>query len=328
MLKGGVVLDALSKCKGVAFDKTGTLTSGQLTCTSFSALYATLSIDFALSLAASVEQHVVHPIATAFLDYAKEKNILIRKVTNFSSLPGFGVSAVVEEKDERYKIFIGHYGFVKEQFSPYLQKQLKHFDPVTSEGKVTSYVLINDHLFSATFSDEIKSCAKNVIQSLSQDLGLDVTMLTGDHKENAHAVANVVGITNVHADLRPQDKLSIVSELSQEEGLVMLGDGINDAPALMRATVGISMGKIGSATAIDASDVVLLQDDLTSLPWLIKKSHSTTQVIKQNLFLALSVILLATTPALLGFIPLWVAVILHEGGTIIVGLNSLRLLKK
>lgn len=137
----------------------------------------------------------------------------------------------------------------------------------------------------------------------------------------------MLGISEVYANLRPEDKLDKVAELSEAGGLAMVGDGINDAPALARATVGISMGRIGSATAVDASDVVLLNDDLHLLSWLFKKSKKTQAIVKQNLTLALGVIVLATTPALLGLVPLWLAVILHEGGTVLVGLNSLRLLK-
>jgi P-type E1-E2 ATPase len=122
--------------------------------------------------------------------------------------------------------------------------------------------------------------------------------------------------------------LAKVAELSDQKGLAMVGDGINDAPALARATVGISMGKIGSATAVDASDVVLLNDDLNLLPWLFTKAKKTEIIVRQNVILALSVICLATLPALMGWVPLWIAVILHEGGTVLVGLNSLRLLKQ
>ncbi len=138
----------------------------------------------------------------------------------------------------------------------------------------------------------------------------------------------MLGISEIYAHLRPEDKLDKVAELSANGGLAMVGDGMNDAPALARATVGISMGRIGSATAVDASDVVLLNDDLHLLSWLFKKSKQTLRIVKQNLTLALSVIFLATIPALLGLVPLWMAVLLHEGGTVLVGLNSLRLLRK
>jgi Cd2+/Zn2+-exporting ATPase len=153
-------------------------------------------------------------------------------------------------------------------------------------------------------------------------------MLTGDHADIAMSVAEKVGIEEVYANLRPEDKLAKVCEFSSQEGLIMVGDGINDAPALARATVGISLGKIGSATAIDASDIVFLNDDLSLLDWLIAKSRQNMTIVKQNITLALCVIVFASTPALLGLVPLWLAVIMHEGGTVLVGLNSLRLLKK
>lgn len=155
-----------------------------------------------------------------------------------------------------------------------------------------------------------------------------LVMLTGDHEDNALAVSKMFPIDEVYANLRPEDKLDKVISLSRNEQLIMVGDGVNDAPALARASVGISMGKIGSATAVEASDVVFLQDDFSILSFLIKKAHHTLSIVKQNLTLALIVICFATTPALLGFIPLWLAVVLHEGGTVLVGLNSLRLLRR
>lgn len=153
-------------------------------------------------------------------------------------------------------------------------------------------------------------------------------MLTGDHRASAEAVAKEAGITDVQAELRPEDKLAWIGEMAQKTSLAMVGDGINDAPALARATVGISMGKVGSHTAVDASDIVLLQDNIELLGWLFEKAQKTVRIVKENVLLAGGVILLATIPALLGWVPLWLAVILHEGGTVVVGLNALRLLKR
>ncbi|MBM3207494.1 MAG: cation-translocating P-type ATPase [Chlamydiae bacterium] len=329
LLKGGIILDAISKCRAVAFDKTGTLTTGKLKCTLFSSTSPSREIIPALSIAASVEQHVIHPIADAFLNYAKEQNAPLVLIEDFKSIPGFGVQAKAQYKEKMEKVFIGHYGYVSSNFSDSVKEKLSSFQEIEpTEGKVISYILIGDELFYACFSDEIKQESVSTIKYLAEKFDIDTSMLTGDHQENAKSVGLKVGIQSIYSDLRPEDKLKIVADLSKEKGLIMVGDGINDAPALLRATVGISMGKIGSATAIDASDVVFLQDDLSCLEWLIHKSHSTLSVIKQNLCLALGVICLATSPAILGLVPLWAAVLLHEGGTVLVGLNSLRLLKK
>ena len=329
LLKGGIILDALAKCKGIAFDKTGTLTTGKLKCESFEAIIATSQPKVALAIAASVEQHVVHPIADAMIAYAKSQDLAINEVDDFTSIAGFGVKASAKINGQKESVYIGHFDFIASKFSKNLKEKLQGYSPVPSlEGHVMSYILIGDELFSATFIDEIKPDSAAIVKRLKEDLGMDVCMLTGDHKENAESVGKKVGIDHIFASLRPEDKLEKVASLSKQEGLIMIGDGVNDAPALTRASVGISMGKIGSAAAIDASDVVFLQDDLAHLDWLIKKSHHTVAIIKQNLALALFVILFATTPALLGWVPLWAAVILHEGGTVLVGLNSLRLLKR
>lgn len=157
---------------------------------------------------------------------------------------------------------------------------------------------------------------------------MQLVMLTGDHEASAERIANELGIKQFHANLRPEDKLRYVTQLSEKQGLAMIGDGINDAPALARATVGICMGKVGSTAAIDAADVVLLHDNIELLGWLVRKARQTQRIVKENLSLAALAIIGASLPALAGLVPLWLAVVIHEGGTVLVGLNGLRLLRK
>lgn len=308
LLKGGTILDALASCSIIAFDKTGTLTSGKLTCTGIEPLTEKgPPMERAIAIAAGLEKHAVHPIGEAIQALAAEKKIPPAEITDFKSVPGYGLQGKVGQEEA----YIGHPDYLS-------------LPPSESKTQNT-YLRIGTSLFVFHFTDEIRPESFNAIKSISEKL--TCVMLTGDHTSNAHIVAQTLNIPTVFANLRPEDKLHKVSELSRDKGLIMVGDGINDAPSLARATVGISMGKIGSATAVDASDIVFLKDDLSLLDWLIKKSDCTVRIVKQNLILALAVICFATTPALLGFIPLWLAVILHEGGTVIVGLNSLRLLK-
>lgn len=304
LLKGGITLDALASCTKIAFDKTGTLTTGELQCV---AIEGEGPVDFALSIAYGLERNVVHPIANAICKMAQEKKILPAEISAFKAIHGQGLEGIFEGK----KVAIGVPHFVGAKIS--------------EENKgILAALSVDSQIFLFRFTDQIR---KETFAAL-QALPLKKVILTGDNLHNAQFVAESVNISEVYANLKPEDKLDKVAELSQESGLAMVGDGINDAPALMRATVGISLGRIGSATAVDASDVVLLNDDLSLLQWLFRKAKKTQSIVKQNLTLALAVICLATTPALIGLIPLWVAVILHEGGTVLVGLNSLRLLRR
>ncbi len=298
LLKGGITLDALASCSIVAFDKTGTLTTGELICTSSDCP------DQALSVAYGLERQVTHPIAVAICKLAQKKGVLPAAITDFKVIPGSGVEGIVKGN----RVAIGKPAWLGIK---------------TEEEGVLAAMLFGRKPFLFRFADQVRKEIPNLIRTLP----LKPVMLTGDHAQSAKAVADALGISEFYANLTPEDKLDKVAELSEIGGLAMVGDGINDAPALARATVGISMGKIGSATAVDASDVVLLNDDLHLLSWLFKKSKSTQTIVKQNLSLALAVIFLATIPALFGLVPLWMAVILHEGGTVLVGLNSLRLLK-
>lgn len=312
LLKGGAILDAVASCSTIAFDKTGTLTTGKLSCTSLESIQGSYDRKMAIGIAAALERHAVHPVAEAISNYAKQENAPAVEIEAFRSIPGFGLEGTFKGKP----VFIGH--------ADYILSKL----PAKTTLEPGTYLLIDGALFLFHFTDTLRPKLAALMQLLKAKEKMRLVMLTGDHTANALEVGKSLGIDEVFAELRPEDKLTKVEKLSLERGLMMIGDGINDAPALARATVGISMGKIGSATAVDASDIVLLQDDLFLLDWLIPKARKTLTIVKQNLTLALIVILFATTPALLGWVPLWVAVILHEGGTVLVGLNSLRLIRQ
>ncbi|MGR3973589.1 MAG: cation-translocating P-type ATPase [Candidatus Rhabdochlamydia sp.] len=314
--KGGVILDALSRCTLIAFDKTGTLTTGELTCTGCYHLYGPgLSEEEGVQIGASLERNAVHPIAKAITRLAQEQKIELKALEEFTAIPGFGLQGTYQGQ----KVFIGHQDFI--------QQQLNNTFTLPAPAKISTYLWAKGNVLKFEFEDELRAHAQEMIMSMKQEK-LQTLMLTGDHDVNAKPIANLIHIDHYFADLRPEDKLQKIAHLSEKHSLVMVGDGINDAPSLARADVGISMGKGGSMTAIEASDVILMHDDLSLLPWLIRKAKATRKILFQNITLALIVILFATTPSLLGMIPLWVAVILHEGGTVLVGLNSLRLLKK
>lgn len=311
LLKGGITLDGLASCKTLAFDKTGTLTTGELTVSSFESIQDGMTEQEATAIAAGLERHASHPMAKAIMRYAKAKDIAPAPISDFRSVPGFGLQGLWNGKHVK----IGNAAFVAEK----LKSSHKR-------GQLISFLEIGESLYAFHFEDQLRPESKDLLSRLKKRFKL--VMLTGDHEENAASVAKSLEIDAYECNLTPEDKLNTVSKLSQETELAMVGDGVNDAPALARATIGISMGKIGSGAAIEASDIVFLHDQIGTLDWLVNKAHKTTRIVKENISLALAVICLATTPALLGLVPLWVAVILHEGGTVVVGLNSLRLLKK
>ena len=327
LLKGGITIDGLASCSIIAFDKTGTMTTGELVCTEITPLQSKgLSTEDALSIAYGLERQVVHPIATAICKLAVSQRCAPREIFSFKAIAGFGIEGIV---NNTLQVVIGLPEYIGTKISAEkksLMEELIHKNP--HHHSLVSALLIGEDLFLFRFADQIRTEAKGLFKKLKEINRLRSLMLTGDNEKNAKQIGDFLGIDEIFANLRPEDKLKKVAELTKSGGLAMVGDGINDAPALARATVGISMGQIGSATAVDASDIVLLHDDLSQLSWLFTKSHQTLKIVRQNLTLALAVICLVTTPALLGFIPLWLAVLLHEGGTVLVGLNSLRLLSK
>lgn len=308
LLKGGIILDALSRCKTLAMDKTGTLTEGVLTCVE-------APDNEPLTIAYALEQSVDHPIGEAICRYADSKGVKPADIQDFKAVAGFGVEATY--KGER--VYMGSPEWI-------LKKQGD--ESFELKDQLAALLLIGSKLYTFRFTDHLRKGVAQTLQSLQKRWNLKLVMLTGDHELSAQAIAKQANVKEYYSELKPEDKLEHVSQLSKNENLVMIGDGINDAPALAQATVGIAMGQVGTHTAIAAADIVLLQDNIENLEWLMTKAHKTTSIVAQNVILAGGAILFATLPALLGIIPLWLAVLLHEGGTVIVGLNALRLLKR
>lgn len=327
LLKGGIALDALASCSVIAFDKTGTLTTSELTCESIEGLdpISGQKSEELLRIAYSMEINAVHPIAKSIVAYAQSRELSPVPIRQFESVPGYGLKGVAADGRE---VYIGHPDYILSRIeSRQVERLSKRIEEIREEGALLAVMLIGNEVAIFKFADTVRPFIKETLQPL-KNRGIRLLMLTGDHEESARRIAGQVGLDEYYANLKPDDKYRYVTEISSEKGLAMVGDGINDAPALARATVGICMGKVGSTTAVDAADIVLLHDNIEKLDWLVRKARATQRIVKENLFIATAAILVASLPALAGVVPLWLAVVMHEGGTVIVGLNGLRLLRK
>lgn len=320
ILKGSLIFDRIVKCSKVAFDKTGTLTEGRLTVDTIIPLTqeSFRSEQEVVCLAASLEKHAVHPIAHAIC----QKATSFLDVAQIQVVAGEGVHGVYQG----VSLFVGGVDGALRRIEADVEQIKEKINRVRDEGFVVAVLVVGAkeaYLFG--LRDVLRGGALASIQALKK-LGKQVVMLTGDYETAAQSVARQLDVDDVRAGLTPEVKLEMVTQLSERGGLLMVGDGINDAPALARATVGMSMGQLSSATAREASDIVLLNNRLDVIAWLFRKAGTTRHIVTQNLFLACFAILVGTSSSLLGLLPLWTAVIIHEGSTLLVGLNALRLL--
>ncbi|KFK32755.1 hypothetical protein AALP_AA6G284800 [Arabis alpina] len=349
LLKGGQVLDALASCHTIGFDKTGTLTTGGLTCKAIEPIYGHEAGNNpsvtpccmpncekeALAVAAALEKGTTHPIGRAMVDHSVGKDLPSVLVENFEYFPGRGLTATVNciesvtEDSKLQKASLGSVEFITSLFKSQ-EESRKIKDAVNSSlyGKdlVHAVLSLDQKVTLIHLEDQPRPEVSKVITELKSWGRLRIMMLTGDHESSAWRVANAVGIDEVYSNLKPEDKLNHVKNISRDSGggLIMVGEGINDGPALAAATVGIVLAQRASATAIAVADVLLLRDNITGIPFCIAKSRQTTSLVKQNVAIALTSIFLAALPSVLGFLPLWLTVLLHEGGTLLVCLNSIR----
>lgn len=324
LIKGGVHLENLGHLNTVALDKTGTLTTGRFAVTKVIGFAGTPE-DEVLRVAAAIEEQSSHPLAAAIVKMTRERKIAFPSATEIENLAGKGIQAHVEGEE----VLVGAMrAFTGDSAA---QKDQSLADTVTKlerDGQTTVIIRRAGKFIGViALADEPRALVKEVMQRLRAQGIQRLVMLTGDNASVAHRVADKVGITEVRAELLPGNKLNIVREMEQDRGVIaMIGDGVNDAPALAAATVGVAMGAGGTAVALETADVVLMGDDLGKLPFAIGLSRASALVIRQNLVIALGVIAMLLVASGFGVIPLSVAVVLHEGSTIVVVLNSLRLL--
>ena len=324
LIKGGARLESLAAVKCIAFDKTGTLTKGQLRVENVIPLNGVPSSEI-LRLAASLEAHSEHPIGRAILRRAEEAGITILPPERFQALPGRGAEGLVGGVN----VVIGSHRLFEERRM--CSAATEHaLDTFANDGVSTVIVGANGRTLGVIgVADEIREAARGTIDMLRTQGIEHIAALTGDHQPAAQALARSLGVDTCRAELLPEDKVTAVQELRSRYGaLAMVGDGVNDAPALASADVGIAMGAAGTDAALETADVALMSDELAKIPYAIRLSRATSRNIRMNI--AFSILLKSAflAMAITGTATLWMAVVADTGASLIVIANALRLLRE
>jgi Cd2+/Zn2+-exporting ATPase len=325
LFKGGVHLEKTATLKVLAFDKTGTLTTGTPTLTALHS-FSDLSEDDVLALAAAVEARSEHPLATAIVKAAQARTLRLDSATGFRAIPGQGVEGHIGERT----LWIGNERLFEERGVAIPAEIVQQARALEEDGQTAMYIYCASNprwLGMLAVADTLREDAIDMIKALKA-AGIErVVMLTGDNPRVAAKIAARAGVDEFHAGLLPQDKVTVLKSLQQKYGPVaMVGDGVNDAPSLATADIGIAMGGAGTDVAIETADVVLMSDDLHKIPFAIGLARQAKKVVWQNLTFALAVIVVLVAGAFGADLALPLGVVGHEGSTVIVVLNGLRLL--
>lgn len=322
LIKGGVYLEAIGALKAIAFDKTGTLTKGVPVVTDFVEV-SDVNRGELLAIVAALESNSQHPLASAIVRKAEEEHVrdLNLDVTDFRAITGKGLKGIVGG--------VTYYVGSPALFENRVAELMERIQLLQEQGKTVMVVGTEKSILALiAVADEVRESSRSVISALHENGIRRTIMLTGDNKGTAHAIAKDIGITNVRAELMPEDKLTQVKQLQAEFGKVaMIGDGVNDAPALAASTVGIAMGGAGTDTALETADIALMGDDLKKLPYTVKLSRRALAIIKQNITFSLGIKLLALMLVVPGWLTLWIAILADVGATLLVTANGLRLLR-
>ncbi len=323
LVKGGAYMEVPAKIRAIAFDKTGTLTEGRPQVAQIVPLNGHSENEL-LQRAAALESHSNHPLARAIVDHAKRRGISIGEAENFQILQGKGASGRLDGRE----FWLGSHRYLEERGQ---ETAAVHAKAVELSQAGRSVVAVGNEVHVCgliALGDAIRPEAAGVIADL-RALGIkSVVMLTGDNRETAASIAEQTRVDEFHAELLPEDKVRLVEQLVGQHGTVaMAGDGVNDAPAMALASLGIAMGAAGSDAAIEAADVALMSDDLSKLPWLIRHSRRTLAVIQQNIVASIGVKAVFVALTFTGYASLWAAIAADMGVSLLVIFNALRLLR-
>lgn len=324
LIKGGASLEAPARLRAIAFDKTGTLTCGQPTVQEVIPLHGH-TVQELLTCAAALEAHSAHPLARAILQKAASLGLTTAPAEQFTALQGRGAEAVIDGK----RFWIGSHRLMEDLG---VEDAAFHALATRLEDAGHSLVAISteEHICGLiSVADSVRAMAAEAVRTLKR-LGIAViVMLTGDNQGTAQAVGTSLGVDQVHAELLPADKVTAIETLRHTYGeTAMVGDGVNDAPAMAAATLGIAMGAIGTAAAMETADITLMSNDLTRLTWLVRHARRTLRVIQQNIVCALGLKLLFILLAVTGVATLWMAIAADMGASLLVIFNGLRLMKQ
>ncbi|MBN8624749.1 MAG: cadmium-translocating P-type ATPase [Planctomycetes bacterium] len=323
LIKGGPYVEAPAHLRAIAFDKTGTLTAGRPEVTAV-VPFQDHDERALLERAVALESQSSHPLAKAVMDYAKQKGVVGQAAAEVKAVPGKGATGIYDGRE----FWIGSHRYLEErgQETPDVHEQITK---LSGEGRSVVVIGNADHVCGfLVLADTVRPAAAKTLAEL-REVGIQhLIMLSGDNQPTADAIARQVGVDEVHAELLPADKVSAMEKLVQRyEKVAMIGDGINDAPVLGRATVGIAMGGIGSDAAIETADIALMGDDLSQLPWLIRHSRQALAIIRQNIYFSLGIKAVFVVLTILGHASLWAAIAADTGASLLVLFNGLRLLR-
>jgi len=322
LIKGGLYVEAPAKLRAIAMDKTGTLTKGKPAVVEVVPLSGHDEKEL-LERAAAMELRTDHPIAQAIVAYAAERGVKPPPAEDFQIIPGKGATARLNGKE----YWLGSHRYLEEREQE-TEEVHRRLEEMASAGRTVVVLGTESHVCGlVALADTVRPEAKEAVQALREAGIAHIVMLTGDNRATADAIARETGVDEVHAELLPGDKVVVVESLVAKYGEVaMVGDGVNDGPALGRATLGIAMGAIGSDAAIETADIALMADDLARIPWLIRHARRTMAVIRQNIIFSLAVKAIFVVLTFTGFASLWAAIAADMGASLLVIFNGLRLL--